>query len=187
MYELGRLIVRFQICLLLIAFLGCESDRSRVPVPLTKTPPYSYQGTIKRIWGGDNFEVVENDKIHFAYMRGVDTPEFGQFGHDAAVELIHKMTENRTVTIHVVGRDEWKREVCDTTLVVAGEEIDPAVELLENGLAWFDLSDGPYAKMYRDMEERARDAKIGIWSQPNPIPPWEYWVRHRKRLTEDSN
>jgi endonuclease YncB( thermonuclease family) len=186
MYEKSRLFVRVQFCVLLIAFWGCDSDRSRVPVPLTETPPFSYQGAVKRIWGGDNFEIEENDRLHFAYMRGIDAPESGQFGHEAAIDLIDKLAKSGTVKIDVINRDQWKREVCEMTFVVAGKEIDPAMELLEKGLAWFDHSESPRSQRYRDAEAKARDAKIGIWSQPDPVPPWEYWERRNKNLTEVS-
>ena len=46
-------------------------------------------------------------------------------------------------------------------------------ELLSAGLAW------QFKKYSRDpelakLEFQARSKKVGLWSQPNPTPPWEY-------------
>jgi hypothetical protein len=31
-------------------------------------------------------------------------------------------------------------------------------------------------------EDQARKRKIGLWSMPNPIPPWEYRKQHKRRV-----
>jgi hypothetical protein len=48
--------------------------------------------------------------------------------------------------------------------------------MVENGHAWHykKYSPVPPNKKYADAETRARNAKIGLWAQPNPIPPWEF-------------
>jgi len=46
-------------------------------------------------------------------------------------------------------------------------------ELVAAGLAW-------HYKYYSDdeelaeLEEKAREAKLGLWTDENPIPPWEW-------------
>jgi len=32
------------------------------------------------------------------------------------------------------------------------------------------------------VEDQARKLKIGLWSKANPMPPWEYRRRHRRRV-----
>jgi endonuclease YncB( thermonuclease family) len=33
-------------------------------------------------------------------------------------------------------------------------------------------------RLYAEAEESARSAKIGLWIDPDPIPPWDF--RHRR-------
>jgi micrococcal nuclease len=49
-------------------------------------------------------------------------------------------------------------------------------ELIKAGLAWWYEK---YSKdmVLRDLEVKARAAKLGLWVYPDPVPPWEW--RHR--------
>lgn len=173
--------------LLLALSAGCNSGRhSSVPVPINVQPPYSYSGRIGRIWGGDNFEVVDHGKLHYAFVRGIDAPEPGQPFHDESKALLRSLSRHGNTTVNVFDRDDWQREVCEvrTSDPNSDEVTDPAYELLLRGLAWFDRSDGPYAVQYKNAEALAREKKIGIWSQENPIPPWEFWESQVGQLRE---
>jgi len=178
MYASNRIAV--QLILLLALVAGCDSAKhASVPVSIETKPPYSYQGRVGRIWGGDNFEVVDNGKLHYAFIRGIDCPEPGQPFYDEAKQKLRDVCAYRVAKVEVVDRDQWKREVCELTAMDAstGEVTELALELLKSGLAWFDQSDVPRSEAYRQAELDAREKKIGIWSQPNPIPPWEFWEK----------
>ncbi len=188
MYGSYRFIVHF-LAILMAVLAGCTGEEyESVPVSIQKQPPYSYQGQIGRLWGGDNFEITEGGKLHYAFMRGIDTPEFGQQYHEESKEMLRQLARNKPTTIHVIDRDEWKREICDVTIEhTEGEDpVDPALRLLENGLAWFDNSEGPYADSYADAETVAREKKVGIWSQPDPVPPWDFWEANLRRMQESA-
>ena len=49
-------------------------------------------------------------------------------------------------------------------------------ELVKYGLAWHfkKYSDD---NDYSDLEINARNSQIGIWSEPNPIAPWDWRKR----------
>ncbi|MCC6448526.1 MAG: thermonuclease family protein, partial [Chitinophagaceae bacterium] len=46
-------------------------------------------------------------------------------------------------------------------------------ELVRNGLAWH-FKKYSTSKVYAALEMQARKQKIGVWSMPNPIAPWEW-------------
>jgi len=50
----------------------------------------------------------------------------------------------------------------------AGREVGRA------GLAWRYRKYAPDIGTLAQLEAEARDAKRGLWSQPNPVPPWEW-------------
>jgi endonuclease YncB( thermonuclease family) len=56
-------------------------------------------------------------------------------------------------------------------LRMKGVEIN--LEQIKRGMAWVDVKQAKDPD-YAQAEEQARTAHVGLWSQPNPLPPWEY-------------
>ena len=56
----------------------------------------------------------------------------------------------------------------------ATEGYDINASLVCAGLAWWDRERAPDSKILSDCEAEARAKKLGIWSEENPIPPWEW-------------
>ena len=73
------------------------------------------------------------------------------------------------------GLDKYGRTLGDVILT-DGQNVNR--ELVKAGLAWW------YRKYSKDqslgeLETQARQAKLGLWADKDPIPPWEW--RHMKR------
>ena len=47
-------------------------------------------------------------------------------------------------------------------------------ELLKNGLAWWYSPFVPFERGFKHLEDQARQSKVGLWAQANPIPPWQW-------------
>jgi endonuclease YncB( thermonuclease family) len=45
-------------------------------------------------------------------------------------------------------------------------------ELVKRGLAWWSDKYAPQDSKLKQLHAAARAAHIGLWSAPNPIPPW---------------
>ena len=54
-------------------------------------------------------------------------------------------------------------------------------ELIRQGLAWVfaRYCDRPLCAEWKRMEGETRNAKRGLWSMPNVVPPWEFSRRNR--------
>ena len=57
--------------------------------------------------------------------------------------------------------------------------IDACLEQVKAGFAWhykkYQHEQSPEdQKLYADAENDARDARLGLWRENNPNPPWEY-------------
>ncbi len=67
--------------------------------------------------------------------------------------------------------DRYGRTVADVILV-DGRTLNH--ELVRAGLAWRYRRYAPDIGTLAQLEAAARDAKRGLWSLPNPVPPWEW-------------
>ena len=50
-------------------------------------------------------------------------------------------------------------------------------ELVRQGMAWHYRRYAPHDSTLSRRESEARAARRGLWSQPNPVPPWEWRSR----------
>ncbi|MCA9211964.1 MAG: thermonuclease family protein [Planctomycetales bacterium] len=132
---------------------------------------------VTKVLDGDSMIVAKGDDTIEVRLAGIDCPEFGQrFGNEAR-EMTSKLCLNQRVSIKRIDTDRYGR----TIAIVATDSVDVAVELLRHGMAWqfkaFDTS----AELSQ-LEETARNAKLGLWADANPIAPWEF--RETKRQLE---
>jgi endonuclease YncB( thermonuclease family) len=75
--------------------------------------------------------------------------------------------------VKVRGIDRYKRTAADTILP-DGRNLNQ--ELVRAGLAWWYRQYGCREMVLRDLEQEARAAKRGLWSDPKPVEPWE-WMK----------
>ena len=109
---------------------------------------------------------------------GIDCPEKDQpRGPDARHFTIDKTLDKPVVIDQIVNQSGGRIlgiVVLPDGLTVLNEE------LIKAGLAWWDERHTPTAKDYRSVEIAARAKRRGLWSDSEPVPPWEW--RDRKRL-----
>jgi endonuclease YncB( thermonuclease family) len=79
----------------------------------------------------------------------------------------------KDVTVRVKDRDAYGRLVGE---VILPDGRDLNRELVSAGLAWW-YRQYSHDQSLGELEREAREAKRGLWLDPNPIPPWEF--RHR--------
>jgi micrococcal nuclease len=92
-----------------------------------------------------------------------------------AKQFTSNMVFGKIVEVMSVDKDRYGRTIA--SVYVNGASLNK--ELLRAGLAWH------YKHYSKDrdlaiLEGEARANKIGLWSGPNPIPPWK-WRRIRRR------
>jgi len=130
-------------------------------------------GRVVGVTDGDTLTVFVNHNRYRIRLADIDTPEHDQdWGSRATVALAEKVYL-RSVTVDITDTDRYGRLV--GTLWCGHRDINR--ELVREGYAWV------YKVYLRDTsllddEAYARAAKIGVWSQPNPIAPWDW--RHAR-------
>lgn len=49
--------------------------------------------------------------------------------------------------------------------------------MIKQGMAWHTPSTEENSE-YQQAEQEARETKLGLWAETNPIPPWK-WRKHK--------
>jgi micrococcal nuclease len=143
------------------------------------------EGTVTRVSDGDSVIVVtaEETKLR-TRLYGIDAPEVrhgkkvGQpFGEDAK-RALSEMILGKKVRLEIIDIDRYRRMV--GIVYLDGKNINE--EMVRLGLAWAyrRYLDAPYASEFIGAEQEAREKGLGLWQEPNPMPPWEFRRRTRR-------
>jgi endonuclease YncB( thermonuclease family) len=119
-----------------------------------------------RVIDGDSLVVLRDGQSLEIRLEGIDCPEFDQPYRKEAKSFTAALYENKQLRIQTVGRDKYGRRL--VRAFVDDREVN--AELVKAGLAWQYGRDGRLSWL----EKQAKARQVGIWSQPNPIPPWEW-------------
>lgn len=150
------------VAVLLLASLGSRADGPQAGSEL--------RGTVVQVKDGDSMTLRAGGDNVGVRVFGVDCPERGMPFSARAKSFTTGLVGNREVTVVVHDVDRYGRVVGDLKL---DDGRSLARELLREGLAWYYRR---YANdpEYEKLESEARAAKRGLWSEPNPIPPWKF-------------
>ena len=176
------------VLLLMLAAVGCRPTNSGpyhlfLPAPLSDEMPFRYQGELSRFWSVDSLEVFDGSNMHFMMLEGVAALAPGDASYRTARNWLSGFRDRGDLDIEVIRYDELKRELGHVHAIdEQGNRVNLALEMLRQGYAWFDRSEGDYADEYREAERVAREQKIGLWSKPSPVPPWDAWERKQEKL-----
>lgn len=119
---------------------------------------------------GDRLTIHHQGRRDMVHLRDVDCPKQRQPYGKQARHATAAYIANREVIVRDFKRDRQGRMTAEI-LLPDGRQI--AHELVKEGLAWVQPG-GSGDRALKDMEELARVASKGLWSEPNPIPPWKW-------------
>ena len=134
----------------------------------------SFRGDVVRILDGDTVEVLDAAKqTHRVRLANIDAPERRQAFGEVARQALATMAYRQKIEVIDKGGDQYGRRI--GVLMLNGRDLNAA--MIGQGLAWV------YARYNSDptlpaLEQRARAARIGLWADQNPIPPWQF--RHAR-------
>lgn len=143
-------------------------------------------GKVVKIVDGDTVHIlVKGNQIEKIRLAGIDTPEIRPsqaFGKAAKRKLIELLDERYKVTIEWDDRDRYKRIVGK----VIQKDIDINLQLVKSGYAWHykkyqDEQSKEDRKLYSQAELKARELKLGLFSDPHSIPPWVFRKQQREK------
>ncbi len=132
-----------------------------------------FVGKVVGVIDGDSIRVMHEGKAEQIRLIGVDCPEKRQPFGTRAKEYTSELAFGKEVTVYGKSRDRYGRTLAEV-LLPDGRSLNQA--LLSAGLAWWFRK---YSKDLRlgELERQARNAKLGLWAEPNPMPPWDWRTR----------
>jgi endonuclease YncB( thermonuclease family) len=124
--------------------------------------------------------LVAGNELLRVRLSWIDAPEKSQAFGQRSKQHLSELVFGREVELHTHGLDRYGR----TLAVVILDGVDINLEQVRSGMAWCYtryIAEAPadIQASYRQAEAEAWEQQRGLWSERDPIPPWE-WRRAAK-------
>lgn len=141
---------------------------------------WTLQGQVMAVVSGDTLRIRDEKKVqHTVRLAGVDAPEKFQAHGQRSLDSLRELAFQKYVTVEGVGSG------IPRTGRVQVEGRDISMAQLKLGAVWYDKSraqalSAADRQAYAAAQDEARLARVGLWRDKQPIPPWEYRAGRRK-------
>ena len=148
------------------------------------------EGRVVGVTDGDTLTLLDSERKRYKIrLGGIDAPEKAQPFGQRSKENLSDMVFGKDVRVEWKKRDKYKRivgkvwvqpESCPTCPMT----LDAGHAQITVGLAWWyrkyarEQSPGDRGA-YEFSEQEARAKRVGLWSETDPVPPWD-WRRSSK-------
>lgn len=138
-------------------------------------------GHVVGVTDGDTVTLLDAAKHQYKIrLSGIDAPEKAQPYGQASKKALSDLIYDKDVIVEYSKYDRYGRVIGKILLHSA----DVNLEQIKKGLAWHykkyqNEQSASDQKLYADEEIKAQAAQVGLWQEPNAIPPWDW--RHSKR------
>ena len=155
------------------------SDTCRRKMPRCggeETVKADFSGKVVKVADGDTVEVLRDGRSVRIRLAEIDCPEKHQAYGDKARAFTAALASGKTVSVRVRTTDRYGRTVAEIFLP-DGRSLNR--EIVKAGLAWW-YKDYSTDTSLGDLEKEAARSHLGLWADPDPIPPWVYRRNHRR-------
>ena len=130
-------------------------------------PPF--EAVVVSVYDGDTITVRTTETIKIR-LHGIDAPELKQPFGQASKQAMSGLVFGKKVTVKPDKKELYGRTIA--RVEVDGRDV--STRMVEIGMAhWYQQ----YAKRDTELQSaqtKAKSAKLGVWSVPDAIAPWEY-------------
>lgn len=136
-------------------------------------------GRVVGVSDGDTITLLDsNNTQHKIRLGGIDAPEKKQPFGNVSKKSLSDMVFNKQIEVDWHKEDKYGRKV--GRLLIDGVDIN--LQQVKRGLAWYYKkykNELPQSDRiaYLQAQQDAEAAKLGLWQEPNPIPPWDFRKR----------
>jgi micrococcal nuclease len=130
-----------------------------------------YQPEPRRAVWHATLDVLHDATVQRVRLWGIDAPEKKQPFGTRAKEFAANLVFAKEVRVRVRGIDRYKRTLGE---IVTPDGRNLGHELLRAGLARWYVQFAKNERGLADLEQEARTARRGLWSESGAMPPWEW-------------
>lgn len=132
----------------------------------------AWTGKCVGVTDGDTITVMHNGVGEKIRLYGIDTPEKRQDFGSKAKWFLSDLVFKKVVEVQPQDTDRYGRTV--GIVFVSGLNVNR--EIVKAGYAWVyrQYCKQLFCDEWQDLESTARRNGIGLWSHPDPIPPWQF-------------
>ena len=141
-------------------------------------------GYVIGVSDGDTVKVLDaGKKQHRIRLLGIDAPESNQAFGQKSKQYLSSLIFNKNVSITYKEKDQYGRIL--GTIFYENENIN--LKMVHAGLAWHYVYFAKDNKELAEAEAAARKEKLGLWAEPNPMPPWDFRYQKKRNAKKNQN
>lgn len=144
-----------------------------------------FSGKVVAVTDGDTIMVLDADNLQYKVrLTGIDAPEQGQPFGNASRKHLASLVAGKNVRVESSKTDRYGRLLGKVWVQPpdcpdCGKTLDANLAQILSGMAWWyqDYArDQPAGdrESYKSAVSEARQGRLGLWSEPNAIPPWAW-------------
>jgi micrococcal nuclease len=126
---------------------------------------------------GDKLTISHRGRDQVIHLRDIDCPELKQPYGKEAKHVTAAFVGGREVIVRGLHRNRQGRTTAEV-LLQDGRNV--GYELVKEGLAWA-RPETAGGQSLVDTERVSRAEGRGLWSEPHPVPPWQWKVKKKFR------
>jgi endonuclease YncB( thermonuclease family) len=136
-------------------------------------------GKVISIADGDTLTILDHSKRQIKIrLAAIDAPERSQPFGNRSRQSLSDICHQKLADVAVVDTDRYGRSVG----VVSCEGVQANEAQVQSGMAWVYRKHAKGFAHLHGLEDKAKAARRGLWSDPSPVPPWE-WRRAKRNAT----
>lgn len=133
----------------------------------------NFEAKVTRVIDGDTIEVLsKNNQRDRIRLYGIDAPESKQAYGQKSRKFLSSIIAGKNVKIIYKDKDQYGRILA--IVEFQGRDINKI--MVQQGFAW---AYSYYSDLYILDQKTAKERKIGLWRDKNPIEPYKWRKQHR--------
>ena len=128
-----------------------------------------FSGKVVSVVDGDTINIQHDNVREKVILYGIDCPEPTQAFGAEAKKFTDDACYGKVVNVEDHGKDSRGR-IIGVVLLPDGTNLNRA--LVKQGLAWWSDKFAAKDATLKQLHETAKASHIGLWADPNPVPPW---------------